>query len=56
MLNFSLDPSGIDFKCPYLNRPLKPLTLKSAFRNICLVVHRIAEIPLSIQSVHEFCN
>jgi hypothetical protein len=27
MLDFSMYQSGIDFKCPYSNRPLKPLTL-----------------------------
>jgi hypothetical protein len=26
MLNFSMYQSGTDFKCPYSNRPLKPLT------------------------------
>jgi hypothetical protein len=26
MLNFSMYQSGIEFKCPYSNRPLKPLT------------------------------
>jgi hypothetical protein len=26
MLNFSMFQSGIDFKSPYSNRPLKPLT------------------------------
>jgi hypothetical protein len=26
MLNFSMHQSGIDCKCPYSNRPLKPLT------------------------------
>jgi hypothetical protein len=26
MLDFSMYQSGIDFKCPYSNRPLKPLT------------------------------
>jgi hypothetical protein len=26
MLNFSMFQSGIDFKYPYSNRPLKPLT------------------------------
>jgi hypothetical protein len=26
MPNFAMHQSGIDFKCPYSNRPLKPLT------------------------------
>jgi hypothetical protein len=26
MLDFSMYQSGVDFKCPYSNRPLKPLT------------------------------
>jgi hypothetical protein len=26
MLNFSMNQSGVEFKCPYSNRPLKPLT------------------------------
>jgi hypothetical protein len=26
MLDFSMYQPGIDFKCPYSNRPLKPLT------------------------------
>jgi hypothetical protein len=26
VLNFSIYQSGVDFKCPYSNRPLKPLT------------------------------
>jgi hypothetical protein len=26
MLNFSMYQSGVDFKCPYSNRPFKPLT------------------------------
>jgi hypothetical protein len=31
MLNFSMYQSGIDFNCPYSNRPLKPLTCLIGF-------------------------
>jgi hypothetical protein len=32
MLNFSMCQPGIDFKFPYSNRPLKPLTLLIGFK------------------------
>jgi hypothetical protein len=44
MLDFSMYQSGIDFKCPYSNRPLKPLTprLNAIF---VLAVDRITKSP-----------
>jgi hypothetical protein len=38
--------SGVDFKCPYSNRPLSPYPLNR--HNIRLVVHRISESPYQL--------
>ena len=38
--------SGVDFKCPFSNLPLKPLTRLIGYGRIRLVVHRISKPPL----------
>jgi hypothetical protein len=54
MLDFSMCQSGIDFKCPYSNRPLMPLTRLNAI--FVLAVDMDREISLSIYLVDEmFC-
>ena len=46
MLDFSMYQSGIDFKCPYSSRPLKPLTPLNRLNAIfVLAVDRIAKSP-----------
>jgi hypothetical protein len=46
MLDFSMYQSGIDFKCPYSTRPLKPLTPLNRLNAIfVLAVDRIAKYP-----------
>jgi hypothetical protein len=48
MLDFSMYQSGIDFKCPYSNRPLALNTLNRLSAIFVLAVDRIVEISLSI--------
>jgi hypothetical protein len=44
MLDFSMYQSGIDFKCPYSNRPLKPFNPLNRLNAIfVLAVDRIAK-------------
>jgi hypothetical protein len=46
MLDFSMYQSGIDFKCPYSNRPLMPATPLNRLNAIFLLaVDRIAKSP-----------
>jgi hypothetical protein len=46
MLDFSMYQSGIDFKCPYSIRPLKPLTPLNRLNAIfVLAADRIAKSP-----------
>jgi hypothetical protein len=44
-VNSSMYQSGIDFRCPYSNRPLKPLTTLIDLWQGLLVVQRIANSP-----------
>jgi hypothetical protein len=43
MLHFSMSQSGIDFKCPYSNRPLKPLI--GLWQGLFSGTYRIAKSP-----------
>jgi hypothetical protein len=45
MLDFSMYHSGIDFKCPNSNRPLKPLTPSNGLTQSLFSGTRIAKSP-----------
>jgi hypothetical protein len=53
MLNFSMYQSGVDLKCPYSNRPLKPSTPLIGLRNIFLVQDQQPSSYTKL--VHAFC-
>ena len=44
-LNFSMYQSGIVFLCPFKPSVKSLNPLKSAWRNLCLLVHRITNLP-----------
>jgi hypothetical protein len=45
MLHFSMYQSGIDFKCPYSSRPLKPLRGLIGLTQSLFSGHRFAKSP-----------